>query len=99
MANIGGREAGTITAACFLSRFTKNLTLGAPGHRRHRLEAAARTRAPPAARCSLLMQYLLDRASRNNPADVTEIPSTPMPTTPSTSPAASPPRPTARAGR
>jgi len=26
MANIGGREAGTITAACFLSRFTKNLT-------------------------------------------------------------------------
>ena len=23
MANIGGREAGTITAACFLSRFTK----------------------------------------------------------------------------
>lgn len=26
MANIGGREAGTITAACFLSRFTKKLT-------------------------------------------------------------------------
>ncbi|MDH5409080.1 MAG: leucyl aminopeptidase [Gammaproteobacteria bacterium] len=25
MANIGGRDAGTITAACFLSRFTKNL--------------------------------------------------------------------------
>ena len=24
MANIGGRDAGTITAACFLSRFTKN---------------------------------------------------------------------------
>ena len=23
MANIGGREAGTVTAACFLSRFTK----------------------------------------------------------------------------
>ena len=23
MANIGGRDAGTITAACFLSRFTK----------------------------------------------------------------------------
>ena len=23
MANVGGREAGTITAACFLSRFTK----------------------------------------------------------------------------
>jgi leucyl aminopeptidase len=26
MANIGGRPAGTITAACFLSRFTKNYT-------------------------------------------------------------------------
>ena len=25
MANIGGRDAGSITAACFLSRFTKNL--------------------------------------------------------------------------
>ncbi len=25
MANIGGREAGTITAACFLSRYTENL--------------------------------------------------------------------------
>ncbi len=25
MANIGGREAGTVTAACFLSRFTKGL--------------------------------------------------------------------------
>ena len=25
MANIGGREAGTITAACFLGRFTKKL--------------------------------------------------------------------------
>jgi len=24
MANIGGREAGTITAACFLARFTEN---------------------------------------------------------------------------
>jgi leucyl aminopeptidase len=24
MANIGGRDAGTITAACFLSRFTKD---------------------------------------------------------------------------
>ncbi|GMQ97172.1 MAG: leucyl aminopeptidase [Gammaproteobacteria bacterium] len=26
MANIGGREAGTITAACFLSRFTKDVS-------------------------------------------------------------------------
>ncbi|MDH5631887.1 MAG: leucyl aminopeptidase [Gammaproteobacteria bacterium] len=26
MANVGGREAGTITAACFLARYTKNMT-------------------------------------------------------------------------
>jgi leucyl aminopeptidase len=38
IANIGGPKAGTITAACFLSRFAKNLQLGAPGHRRHRLD-------------------------------------------------------------
>jgi leucyl aminopeptidase len=25
MANVGGREAGTITAGCFLSRFTEGL--------------------------------------------------------------------------
>ena len=37
MANIGGRAAGTITAAGFLSQFTKKYRLGAPRHRRHRL--------------------------------------------------------------
>ena len=26
MANVGGREAGSVTAACFLARFTKDLT-------------------------------------------------------------------------
>ena len=26
MANIGGRTAGAVTAACFLARFTKNMT-------------------------------------------------------------------------
>ena len=30
MANIGGRPGGTITAACFLSRFNRKLPLGAP---------------------------------------------------------------------
>ena len=29
MANIGGREAGTVTAACFLARYTKKIFLGA----------------------------------------------------------------------
>jgi leucyl aminopeptidase len=51
IANIGGRAAGTITAACFLSRFTK-VQVGAPGHRRHRLEVGRRQgrhRSPGAA--------------------------------------------------
>jgi hypothetical protein len=38
MANIGGRAGGTITAACFLSRFAGKVRLGASRHRRHRLE-------------------------------------------------------------
>jgi leucyl aminopeptidase len=35
MANIGGRDAGAITAACFLARFTKKPSPGR--HRRHGL--------------------------------------------------------------
>jgi leucyl aminopeptidase len=37
MANIGGREAGTITAACFLARYAKKTSLGAHRHCRHGL--------------------------------------------------------------
>ena len=33
MANVAGREAGAITAACFLWRFTDGLSLGPPRHR------------------------------------------------------------------
>ncbi len=60
MANIGGKEAGTITAACFLSRYTKKLrwahldiagTAWLGGK-----EKGATGRPVP-----LLMQYLLDR--------------------------------------
>ncbi len=63
MANIGGREGGTITAACFLSRFTEKLTwahldiagtawLG--GHKK-----GATGRPVP-----LLVQYLIDRCNK-----------------------------------
>ncbi len=38
IANIGGRAAGTITAACFLSRFTKEYNWALPGYRRCCLE-------------------------------------------------------------
>jgi leucyl aminopeptidase len=63
MANIGGREAGTITAACFLSRFTKKFrwahldiagTAWTSGN-----DKGATGRPVP-----LLMQYLLDRRSQ-----------------------------------
>ena len=37
-ANIAGRAGGSITAACFLSRFAQEVRLGASRHRRHRLE-------------------------------------------------------------
>ena len=61
MANIGGREAGTITAACFLSRFTKkfrwaHLDIAGVAWRSGSQKGA--TGRP----VSLLVQYLLDRA-------------------------------------
>ena len=37
IANIGGPKAGTITAGCFLA-LRQEIPLGAPGHRRHRLD-------------------------------------------------------------
>ena len=46
-----GAPAGSVTAACFLSRFAGKNPLGAPRHRRHRVEARARTRARPGGRC------------------------------------------------
>jgi len=61
MANVGGREAGTITAACFLSRYTKEYrwahldiagTAWVSGK-----EKGATGRPVP-----LLMQYLIDKA-------------------------------------
>lgn len=61
MANIGGRAAGTITAACFLSRFTKELSwahLDIAGVAWHSGKAKGAT-----GRCvPMLTQYLLDAA-------------------------------------
>lgn len=67
MANIGGREAGTITAACFLSRFTDKY------HWAH-LDIAGtawtsgKNKGATGRPVSLLMQYLLDRCNKNKPA-------------------------------
>ncbi len=64
MANIGGREAGTITAACFLSRYTKDYKwahLDIAGTAwKSGSEKGATGRPVP-----LLTQYLIDKAKGN----------------------------------
>jgi leucyl aminopeptidase len=60
MANIGGREAGTITAACFLSRFTgeyrwAHLDIAGVAWKQGKEKGATGRPVP------LLTQYLLDR--------------------------------------
>lgn len=60
MANIGGRDAGTITAACFLSRFTKkqrwaHLDIAGTAWKSGEQKGATGRPVP------LLVQYLLDR--------------------------------------
>ena len=62
IANIGGRDAGTITAACFLSRFTKDFQWA-------HLDIAGTAWKTGDAKCAtgrpvpLLVQYLLDRSN------------------------------------
>lgn len=64
IANIGGREAGTITAACFLSRFTKkyhwaHLDIAGTAWVSGRNKSATGRPVP------LLMQYIIDQANNN----------------------------------
>ncbi len=63
MQNIGGREAGSITAACFLSRFTKSyrwahLDIAGTAYRWAGMNKGATGRS-----VSLLTQYLRDRVA------------------------------------
>ncbi len=64
MANIGGRDAGTITAACFLSRFTSKFEWA-------HLDIAGTAWTTGKNKCatgkpvSLLMQYLLDKSNQS----------------------------------
>ena len=63
MANIGGREAGTITAACFLSRFTEKLNwahLDIAGVAWYGGERKGSTGRP----VPLLTQYLMERCGK-----------------------------------
>jgi leucyl aminopeptidase len=64
MANVGGREGGAITAACFLSRFAKNLQwahldIAGTAYRSGKQKGATGRPVP------LLTQFLLDRAGRS----------------------------------
>jgi leucyl aminopeptidase len=64
MANVGGRDAGTITAACFLSRFAKKLHwahLDIAGTAWISGDKKGATGRPVA----LLTQYLLDRCRKD----------------------------------
>jgi len=65
MANIGGREAGTITAACFLSRFAgdyrwAHLDIAGVAWKQGKEKGATGRPVP------LLTQFLLDRCTRGN---------------------------------
>ena len=73
MANVAGRDGGSITAAAFLGKFTQGPDLGAPRHRRHRLPGRRRARAAPAARarcCSSTCCVARGRADRTLPPRV-----------------------------
>ncbi len=64
MANIGGKEAGTITAACFLARYTRDYTwahLDIAGTAWKSGNGKGATGRP----VPLLMQYLLDKVTGN----------------------------------
>lgn len=63
MANVGGRAAGTITAACFLARFTKkyrwaHLDIAGTAWKSGKAKGATGTPVP------LLVQYITDRAAQ-----------------------------------
>ncbi|MGH8472240.1 MAG: leucyl aminopeptidase, partial [Gammaproteobacteria bacterium] len=62
-ANVGGREAGSITAACFLARFAKDLKwahldIAGTAWRTGNKKGATGRPVP------LLVQYLLDRVRK-----------------------------------
>jgi leucyl aminopeptidase len=68
MANIGGKPAGTITAACFLARFTEkyqwaHLDIAGTAWRSGKDKGATGRPVP------LLSQFLIDRASAAKETD------------------------------
>ncbi|OUD14355.1 leucyl aminopeptidase [Thioflexithrix psekupsensis] len=73
MANIGGKPAGTITAACFLSRFARkyhwaHLDIAGTGYIAQTKEKGSTGRPVP-----LLTQYLINRSSIGQSEELTPI--------------------------
>ncbi|WMN18827.1 leucyl aminopeptidase [Pseudomonas piscis] len=62
IANIGGPKAGTITAACFLSRFTKNMNWAHLDIAGTAWTSGGKDKGATGRPVPLLTQYLLDRA-------------------------------------
>jgi leucyl aminopeptidase len=62
IANIGGPKAGTITAACFLSRFAKNYKWAHLDIAGTAWNSGGKDKASTGRPVPLLMQYLLDRS-------------------------------------
>ncbi|WP_151670298.1 leucyl aminopeptidase [Nitrincola schmidtii] len=62
MGNIGGRSAGTITAACFLSRFTKQYPWAHLDIAGTAWNSAGKEKGATGRCVSLLCQYLIDQA-------------------------------------
>ncbi len=74
MANVGGKEAGSITAACFLARFTKkyhwaHLDIAGTAWLTAKKKKGATGRPVP-----LLTQYLIERSHEKSPVSPTAMP-------------------------
>ena len=65
MANTGGRDAGSITAACFLSRFTRKYRWAHLDIAGIAYKAAGTQKSSTGRPVTLLTQYLMDRASES----------------------------------
>ena len=74
MANIGGRAGGAITAAMFLQRFTAQVPVGPPRHRRHGLEVGrAEGRDRPPGRAAHPLRPRPRQVTSRLPGGMTEI--------------------------
>ena len=62
-ANIGGRPAGSVTAACFLSRFADEISSGRTSTSRARRGRGGKEKGATGRPVPLLTQFLVSRAN------------------------------------